>query len=886
MSNAADKNPLATQEWRDALASVIEFEGKDRADYILTELARYAGDFGLSGAKSITSAYLNTLSAEEEAVIPDDGGAMQQLEAYIRWNALMLVLRASEKKQGLGGHLSSYAAIATLFEVGLNYFFKARSADDKQLGDLVYFQGHSSEGLYARAFLEGRISEQQMENFRQEAFADGLSSYPHPYLMPDFWQFPTVSLGLSLIGAIYQAQFLRYLHQRKLQDTADRHVWLFCGDGEMSEVESTGALWVASRDKLDNLTFVISCNMQRLDGPVCGNGQIIQELAGVFAGAGWHVIKVIWGANWYPLFQKDNDGFLKKRIDELVDGEWQSYESENGAYFREHFFGKYPELLELVSAMADDELKQLQDGGHDPQKVYASYAAALNNKDKPTVILAKTVKGYGLTEAAGLNIAHNVDHLSFDALKAFCERFNLPLTDKQIKGLEFVKPDKDSAALLYLQQQRNQLGGYLPARVQACEQLTVPDLSLFDPLLKGFGEREVSSTMAFVRALSALLKDKNMGERVVPIVADEARTLGMEGLFRQVGIYAPEGQKYTPEDHKQLLYYREAENGQLLQQGITEAGAMASWIAAATSYSTNALPMVPFYVYYSMFGYQRIGDMCWAAGDAMARGFLIGGTSGRTTLAGEGLQHQDGQNALTFSLIPSCQAYDLCFAYEIAVIMHEGLQRMYVNQENIYYYLTVMNESYQHPAMPKGAEKDIVKGMYLFSKSKKKSAHKVKLLGSGAIFREVIQAAEILQEQFNVSVDIWGVTSFNQLRRDLDSVERHRRLHPDAKAKVSHVEKCLGADAAPVIAATDYVRLYADQIRPAVAATYHVLGTDGFGRSDNRENLRDFFEVDAKMITYVALQALADTGDLPKAELKAAIKKLKIDTKRPDPWTV
>ncbi|MCH9644741.1 MAG: pyruvate dehydrogenase (acetyl-transferring), homodimeric type [Gammaproteobacteria bacterium] len=887
MSSLGDQDPIETQEWRDALASVLEFEGKERAEYILSELSRYANECGIASAGGgITTAYLNTLPEASEAKLPDDGVAHQQLMAYIRWNAMILVLRASAKKEGLGGHISSHAGIADLFGIGLDYVFRGRNDSKKQLGDLVYFQGHSSEGIYARAFLEGRISKKQMENFRQEIFDDGLSSYPHPHLMPEFWQFATVSLGLSLVCAIYQAQFLRYLQHRNLLKTDDRHVWLFCGDGEMSEVESTGALWVAARDKLDNLTFVISCNMQRLDGPVCGNGQIIQELAGVFAGAGWNVIKVIWGGNWYPLFQNDTQGFLRKRISELVDGEWQGYESKDAAYFREHFFGKYPELATLVADMSDEALKQLQDGGHDPQKIYASYQAALEHKGQPTVILAKTVKGYGVTEAAGLNIAHNVDEVSVDALKAFCKRFDLPLTDKQIKNLEFAKPPENSPAIKFLHAQRKKLGGYMPVRVSQCEKLKIPDLSLFDNLLQGFGDREIASTMAFVRALTALLKDKNIGDRIVPIVADEARTLGMEGLFRQVGIYAPEGQKYTPEDRKQLLYYREDAAGQLMQQGITETGSMATWVAAGTSYATNALPMIPFYVYYSMFGYQRVGDLCWASGDMMVRGFLVGGTSGRTTLAGEGLQHQDGQNALTFGLIPSCQAYDLCFAYEIAVIVHKGLQRMYVDQEDVFYYITMMNESYQHPPMPKGAEEDIIKGMYLFLEGDKKSKHRVQLLGSGAIFREVIKAAEILHKEFKVSADVWGVTSFNQLRRDQESVDRYHRLNPDKKAKVSHVAKCLGDRKGPVIAATDYVRLFAEQISPGLSQPYHVLGTDGYGRSDNRVNLRDFFEVDAKMIAYTALSALADEGAFSKAELKTAMKKLNIDAKRPDPWTV
>ena len=886
-SRGADNDPIETQEWRDALDSVLEYEGKDRAQFLLDTLCDYAKKCGVSVSEGVNTPYLNTIAEIDEQPMPDDGKAMLKLIAYMRWNAIAMVIRAGEKKKGLGGHLASYAAIALLYEVGLTYFFRGRDDKKNQMDDLVFFQGHSAEGIYARAFLEGRLSQKHLENFRQEIFTEGLSSYPHPHLMPEFWQFPSVSLGLGPLMAIYQAQFLRYLQNRKLTEANDRKVWVFCGDGEMSEVDSTGALAVAGRDKLDNLIFVINCNIQRLDGPVFGNGQVVQEFEGLFRGAGWNVIKVIWGGNWLPLFERDTSGLLKKRIETLVDGEWQNYSAKGGAYLREHFFGVSEELKQLVADMSDEDLTALQDGGHDPAKVYAAYAKAVEHKGQPTVILTKTIKGYGLgAEGQGLNITHNLEEISQDGLKEFCKRFDLPLTEKQIKNLEFVKPKDDSPEIQYLKAQREKLGGYLPKRSGECESLKTPELELFQSILDGSGDRSFSSNMAFSRVMMALLKDKNIKDRIVPIVADEARTLGMEGLFRQIGIYAPHGQQYTPEDRKQMIYYKEDKSGQLLQQGITEAGAIATWIAAGTSYAVSKLPMIPIYIYYAMFGYQRVGDLVWAAGDVKARGFLVGGLSGRTTLPGEGLQHQDGQNALMFSFVPTCKAYDLCFGYEIAVVVQDGLKRMYEKQEDLFYYLTVMNESYQHPAMPKDAEKGIVKGMYAFSKSKKKSKARVQLLGSGAILREAIKAAEILETDFEIAADVWGVTSFNELRRDKESVERHNRLLPDEKAKKAYITECLDNTEGPIIAATDFMRLFAEQVRSAVPRSYHVLGTDGFGRSDSRDNLRDFFEVDAKMIVYTAIKALADEGAIEASRVIDARKVLNIDGNRADPWTL
>ncbi len=880
-----DVDPEETREWLEALQSVVEFESTERAQFILEQLHQYAGQLGIPGATGVNTPYINTINPSSEAQLPDSKESVDRLTNFMRWNAIAMVMRAGKKTSELGGHIASYAAAASLYEIGFQYFFHAKDSDHG--GDLLYIQGHSSPGIYARAFLEGRLTTKQLDLFRQEIFKDGISSYPHPWLMPDFWQFPTVSMGLGPLMSIYQAQFLRYLQHRGFAKTDNRKLWVFCGDGEMGEPESLGAIYLAAREKLDNLIFVISCNLQRLDGPVHGNGQIIQELEGVFRGAGWNVIKVIWGSDWDALFAKDQSGILLKRISELVDGEYQDYTAKDGAYMREHFFGKYPELLALVEDKTDTELKSMLDGGHDPQKVYAAYAAAVQHKGQPTVILAKTVKGFGMgTAGEGLNVTHQTKKLDTDALKAFVKRFDLPIKETDVEKLNYFKPAKDSPENQQLQSQRQKLGGSLPKRHHQCDPLTTPSLDVFQAYLDSTGDREISTTMAFVRILGTCLKDKNIKQHVVPIVADESRTFGMEGLFRQIGIYAPFGQQYEPEDRKQLMYYREDQKGQLLQQGLSEPGAMSSWIAAATSYATNQVPMIPFYIYYSMFGYQRVGDLCWAAGDMRARGFILGGTAGRTTLAGEGLQHQDGHNLLMFSFIPNCISYDPTFSYELAVIIQDGIKRMYADQEDVYYYITLMNENYHHPAMPKGVEKDILKGMYLLQSSKKKSAKKVQLLGSGTILRESIKAAELLEKDFGVSADIWSVTSFNELRRDVETVARHNRLHPKAKPKQSHVAKCLANAAGPVIAATDYIRLFAEQIRSDVPNAYYVLGTDGFGRSDTRAALRDFFEVDAKMIAYTALQGLCEAGQLTTAKLVEAQQKLGIDSKRAEPWKV
>jgi pyruvate dehydrogenase E1 component len=881
-----DFDPTETQEWLDALASVIKYGSVERAQFLLNQLLARARRSGVPVEAGLSTPYINTIPPQAEAKLPDDGRLLEKLTHIMRWNAIATVLKTTKKAPEVGGHLSTYGSIATLFEVGLQFFFHARSADHG--GDLVYFQGHAAPGIYARAFLEGRLEAEHLDHFRQEAFnAKAVSSYPHPWLMPTFWQFPTVSMGLGPLMAIYQARFLKYLHNRGLCDTSSRKVWVFCGDGEMGEPESLGALNIAGREKLDNLIFVINCNLQRLDGPVWGNGQIIQEYESVFRGAGWHVIKSIWGSHWDPLFAKDKTGILQKRMSELVDGESQNFGAKDGAYLREKFFGKYPELAELVADMSDQELRALQDAGHDPQKVYAAYAAAAAHLGEPTVILAKTIKGYGLGIAGeGLNIAHNAKKMPDEAILAFRDRFHLPLTDQQALNLEYYHPGKDSEEIQYLHAQRRKLGGYLPARQVESTPLKTPDLSAFQSQLEGTEDREISTTMAYGRILAILLKDEEIKQRIVPILADETRTFGMEGLFRQIGIYSPFGQQYQPEDKHLLMYYREETDGQLLQEGISEAGAMASWIAAATSYMTSGLPMIPFYIYYSMFGYQRFGDLVWAAADSRARGFIMGGTAGRTTLAGEGLQHQDGHNLLMFSFVPNCISYDPTFAYELAVIIQDGLRRMYHEQQDVFYYITVMNENYVHPPMPKGVESGIVKGMYLFKNTEKKAKNRVRLLGSGAIFREVLAAADLLAKEYGIGADIYSVTSFNELRRDLIAVERHNRLLPKEKPQQSYVEQCLGGAATPVIAATDYIRLLAEQIRSAVRAPYVVLGTDGFGRSDTRAALRDFFEVDAKMIAYTALTALVEQGAFKATDLAGAIKKWGIDPNRPLPTTI
>ncbi|HHF7343789.1 TPA: pyruvate dehydrogenase (acetyl-transferring), homodimeric type [Legionella feeleii] len=882
--NSNDIDPIETREWLDALQAVFANDGNERAAFLLQELMNRANAEGVKLKSSINTPYRNTIKPHEEQPMPPDEGIGKRINALIRWNAVAMVVRAGKYAAELGGHIASYASSSTLYETGFNYFFKG--PDKVKGGDLLYIQGHSSPGIYARAFLEGRLSEQQLDKFRQEVEVDGLSSYPHPWLMGDFWQFPTVSMGLGPLQAIYQARFLKYLENRGLMHAEGRKVWAFLGDGEMDEPESVGALSIAAREKLDNLIFVVNCNLQRLDGPVRGNGKIIQELEGLFRGAGWNVIKVIWGGRWDPLFARDDTGIMQKRMEECVDGDYQSYKANDGAYVREHFFGQYPELKKLVANMSDDEIWRLNRGGHDPQKVFAAYAQAVKHKGSPTVILAKTIKGYGMGAAGeGQNITHQQKKMTIEQLRAFRDRFSIPISDEKIAEIPFYRPAEDSPEIKYLRKQREALGGYLPARTTDVEPLKIPALSAFSAITASTGEREISTTMAFVRILSVLLKDKELSARIVPIVPDECRTFGMEGLFRQIGIYSPVGQLYTPVDHEQVMYYREAKDGQILEEGINEAGAFCSWIAAATSYSTNKLAMIPFYIYYSMFGFQRIGDLAWAAGDMQARGFLLGGTAGRTTLAGEGLQHQDGHSHLMASTIPNCVAYDPTYAYELAVIIRDGLYRMYEKQENVFYYITVMNENYTHPEMPAGVEEGILKGMYLLQESGKKSKKHVQLLGSGTILREVIKAAQMLHDDFAVTADIWSVTSFNELRRDGLSAERHNRMHPNAKPQQSYVSQQLADRKGPVIAATDYMRLYADQIRPYIAAPYIVLGTDGYGRSDTRERLRHFFEVDAKFVVLAALDALVQQGEMPKSTIVDAMKRYGINSEKEDPVT-
>ncbi|TDJ73564.1 MAG: pyruvate dehydrogenase (acetyl-transferring), homodimeric type [Proteobacteria bacterium] len=882
---AKDIDPIETQEWLEALEAVFEREGTERAHFLLEHLIDTARRSGAHLPYSANTAYLNTIPPTQEERSPGDAAMEWRIRSIIRWNALAMVVRANRISSELGGHIASFGSAATLYDVGFNHFWHAPS--DKHGGDLVFIQGHSAPGIYARAFLEGRITEKQLLKFRQEVDGDGLSSYPHPWLIPDFWQFPTVSMGLGPIMAIYQARFLKYLHNRGILDTAGRKVWAFLGDGECDEPESLGAISLAARERLDNLIFVVNCNLQRLDGPVRGNGKIIQELEADFRGTGWNVIKVIWGSYWDPLLMRDTKGLLRQRMEEAVDGEYQAFKAKGGLYTREHFFGKYPELKAMVANMTDEDIWRLNRGGHDPHKLYAAYAAAVKHQGQPTVILAKTVKGYGMGEAGeGQNITHQQKKMGEDALKAFRDRFNIPISDEEIADTPFYKPPEDSAEIQYLKERRKALGGYLPSRRINADPLLIPELKAFEAQLKGTGEREISTTMAFVRILTTLTRDKNIGKYIVPIVPDEARTFGMEGLFRQLGIYSSVGQLYEPEDAAQLMYYREDKSGQVLEEGITEAGAFCSWMAAATAYSTHGTAMIPFYVFYSMFGFQRIGDLAWAAGDMQARGFLIGGTAGRTTLAGEGLQHQDGHSHILASTIPNCVAYDPTFSYEMAVIIQDGLRRMFKEHQNIYYYITAMNENYPHPDMPKGVEEGILKGMYLLQKSiGKKQKAQVQLLGSGTILREVMAAAELLDKDFGVAADIWSVTSFTELRREGLDVERWNRLHPEETPKVSYVEQCIAQSNGPTIASTDYMASFADQIRPFISHRYVVLGTDGYGRSDTRKQLRKHFEVDRHWVVVAALKALADEGTLPASKVTAAIKKYGINPEKPNPVT-
>lgn len=879
-----DLDPIETREWLEAFQSVLNTDGSDRAAFILKELMNKANAEGVKMPYAVNTPYRNTIKTYDEKPIPNDEGIGKRISALIRWNAVAMVLRAGKYAAELGGHIASYASASTLYEIGFNYFFKGPTAEEG--GDLLYIQGHSAPGIYARAFLEGRLTEEQLGKFRQEVGTDGLSSYPHPWLMPDFWQFPTVSMGLGPLQAIYQARFLKYLQNRGLAKTEDRKVWAFLGDGEMDEPESVGALSIAHRERLDNLIFVVNCNLQRLDGPVRGNGKIIQELEGLFRGAGWNVIKVIWGGRWDPLFARDKEGWMQKRMEECLDGDYQAYKANDGAYVREHFFGQYPELRKLVENYTDDEIWRLNRGGHDAQKVYAAYAAAVAHKGSPTVILAKTIKGYGMGAAGeGQNITHQQKKMTIEQLRAFRDRFSIPVSDDKINDIPFYRPPEDSPEIQYLRKQREALGGCLPARTADFQALTTPKLEAFASVMQGTGDREISTTMAFVRILSVLLKDKELGPRIVPIVPDECRTFGMEGLFRQIGIYSPVGQLYTPVDHEQVMYYREAKDGQILEEGINEAGAFCSWMAAATSYSSNHLPMVPFYIYYSMFGFQRIGDLAWAAGDMQARGFLLGATAGRTTLAGEGLQHQDGHSHILASTIPNCVCYDPTFAYELAVIVQDGLHRMYEKKDNVFYYITVMNENYSQPDMPKGVEEGIIKGLYLFKETKKPAKHHVQLMGCGTILREVIAAAEMILNDFEVSADIWSVTSFNELRKEGLAIERDNLRHPGRKKLKPYVSQQLEGRKGPIIAATDYIRLYADQIRPYIQAPYTVLGTDGYGRSDTRAQLRHFFEVDAKSIAVAALNSLAEIGELDYEVVKKAMKKYGLDEDKPNPVT-
>ncbi len=881
-----DLDPIETQEWKDALEAVIERDGPERAHFLLDSLIEKARRSGAYLPYSANTAYFNTIPTAYEEKRPGDPALERQIKSIIRWNAAAMVVRANRQHAGIGGHIASYQSAATLYEVGFNYFFRAPSDDHG--GDLVYMQGHSAPGIYARAFLEGRLSEDDLHHFRREAGGKGLSSYPHPWLMKDFWQFATVSMGLGPYMAIYQARFLKYLHRRGLADTEGRRVWAFLGDGEMDEPEALGAVSLAVREHLDNLTFVVNCNLQRLDGPVRGNGKIIQELERVFRGAGWNVIKVIWGASWDPLLAKDTHGLLRRRMDEVLDGDYQAYKANDGAYVRNHFFGKYPQLAEMVADMSDAAIWRLKRGGHDPDKVYAAFAAAVKHTGQPTVILAKTVKGYGMGMAGeGQNITHGQKKMGEDALRAFRDRFNIPIPDDQLAETPFYRPDEDSAEIHYLKERRAALGGPLPARKPDAPGLEIPGLDTWKALTDGSGGREVSTTMAFVRALTTLCRDKGIGRHVVPIVADEARTFGMEGMFRQLAIYAPFGQKYRPVDADQLMYYREDAKGQILQEGITEAGAISSWIAAGTAYANSGVQMIPFFIFYSMFGFQRIGDFIWAAADMQARGFLIGATSGRTTLNGEGLQHQDGHSHLAASAIPTCVAYDPAYSHELAVILHHGLRRMVGDQEDVFYYVTTLNENYAHPPMPEGAEEGIVKGMYRLRTSGRRAKKKrVQLLGSGSILREVEAAAELLEQDYAVAADVWSVTSFTELRRDGLQAERHNRLHPEDAPRASYVEECLGAQPGPVVAATDYVRAVADLIRPFVAGRYVTLGTDGFGRSDTREELRSFFEVDRHHVVVAALKALADDGAVPVAKVSDAIRRYGIDPGKSDPTTV
>jgi len=878
-------DPIEVQEWRDALDSVVRHGGSEHAGELLRSVSEHAEQTGVPLPRAITTPFKNTIAPENERPMPGDLFMERRIRSLIRWNAMAMVMRANDNEDGLGGHISSFSSSATLYDVGMNHFF--RGTANGHPGDLVFFQGHSAPGMYARSYLEGHINESQLENFRREVDGNGLSSYPHPWLMPDYWQFPTVSMGLGPLQAIYQAHVMKYQQKRGLVDHQDRKIWCFMGDGECDEPESLGAIGLAGREKLGNLHFVINCNLQRLDGPVRGNGKIIQELEGVFRGAGWNVIKVVWGRKWDPLFDRDKSGKLQQIMNDVCDGELQNCKFNGGAYTREHFFGKSPETLDLVKDLSDDDIMYLNRGGHDPYKVYAAYAAACEETERPTVILAMTVKGYGTSEAGeASNETHSLKKLDTKSLKAFRDRFGVPISDKDLKDVPFYRPPEDSPEMRYMRERRAQLGGQLPARRPKAYSLPVPGRTAYASQLKSSGKREISTTMAFVRILSALVKDKEIGQRVVPIVPDEARTFGMEGMFRQLGIYSSVGQRYTPHDAGQILYYKEAETGQILEEGINEAGAFSAWLAAATSYSVSDYPMVPFYIYYSMFGFQRIGDLAWAAGDSQAKGFLIGATAGRTTLNGEGLQHQDGHSHMMAATIPNCISYDPAYSYELAVIVQDGMKRMFEDGEKCFYYITTMNENYQHPDIPEGVEEGIVRGLYKLKASAAKHKQRVQLMGAGAILREVEAAAAILEADYGVCADVWSMTSVNELARDGKDAQRWNMLHPTDEPKVPYVTQQLLGTQGPFIAATDYMKAHTDQIREFVPGRFTVLGTDGFGRSDTRAKLREFFEVDRRFVVVAALKSLADEGAVDPAVVAKAIDDLGINADKPNPRLV
>jgi pyruvate dehydrogenase E1 component len=886
---ANDPDVTETQEWLDALEAVIDTEGPERAHYLMERMVDLARRRGAHIPFSSNTAYVNTIPAHLEEHCPGNLEYEERLRSWMRWNAMAMVVKTNRADGDLGGHISSFASLANMLGIGFNHFWHAPTEDHG--GDLLYIQGHSSPGIYARAYLEGRLTEEQLLNFRREVDGKGLSSYPHPKLMPEFWQFPTVSMGLGPLMAIYQARFLKYLHARDIAKTDNRKVWVFCGDGEMDEPESMGAIGMAGREKLDNLVMVVNCNLQRLDGPVRGNGKIIQELEADFRGAGWNVVKVIWGPGWDDLLARDKEGILQRVMMETCDGEYQNYKAKDGAYVRKHFFGKHPKLLEMVANMSDDDIWRLTRGGHDPHKIYAAFKVAQEHKGQPTVLLVKTIKGFGMGKSGeARNTAHQTKKLDDQAIREMRDRFNIPIPDDKLAEIPFFKPSDDTPEMKYLHERRKALGGYLPQRrVQADEKLPVPDISAFQAVLDPTAEgREISTTQAYVRIITALLRDPNLGKRVVPILVDEARTFGMEGLFRQIGIFNQQGQLYEPVDRDQVMYYREDKAGQILQEGINEAGGMSSWIAAATSYSTSNRIMIPIFIYYSMFGFQRFGDLAWAAGDMRARGFIMGGTAGRTTLNGEGLQHEDGHSHLMAATIPNCIPYDPTFAHELAVIMHDGLKRMVEKQEDVFYYITVMNENYAHPGLKPGTEQDILKGLYLLQEGDKKAKKRVQLMGSGTILREAIAAVDLLKNDWGVEADVWSAPSFTLLARDGQDVERWNLLHPTETPRLSHVAAKLQDTKGPIIATSDYMHLFAEQIRPFMpkGRNYKVLGTDGFGRSDTRAKLREFFEVNRYFVTVSALKALAEDGEIDAKVVADAIKKYGIDPNKPNPATL